>query len=275
MDTATENKCQKCGATDQELHVYQHELYCVTHYNELKMAENLLDAAADKPLKSMVDLETEAISVRSQMAAVKITDQPSYNEAVDMLTTATGWLRNTREFFKSMKDPAYAAWKKICSNENLVCDPTEAGIKQIKGEIVRWDAEQERIRQVEQRRLEEVARKAEEETRLAEAYHMEEQGAPAEVVGAMLEEPIQVHTPVVAERTYEKSSAVTYRDNWGGTCDDLFKLVQFVAKNKQHLNLLQANGPAINQLAKALKESMAIPGIRAVNNKVVATGRSY
>lgn len=220
--------------------------------------------------KTMVELETEAIAVRGQMEAVKITDQQTYDTAVEMLTTASNWLKNAREFFKGMKDPAYAAWKKICSNENLVCDPTETGIKQIKSEIVRWDAEQERERLAEQRRLEEVARKQAEDERLAEAIQMEAQGASQEVIAEVMEAPVVVREIVVAERTYEKSAAVIYRDNWGGSCDDLFKLVQFVAKNKQHLNLLSANGPALNQLAKALKENMQIPGCRAVNSRVIA-----
>lgn len=225
----------------------------------------------DTKQPTLVDLEQEAITVRTEMSAVKITDQATYDEAVTMLTKASGWLKNAREFFKGMKDPAHAAWKKICSNENLVCDPTENGIKQIKAEIVRYDAEQERIRLAEQARLEEEARRRAQSDRIAEAEVMEAQGHDAETIDAVLDAPVVVQTSVVAERTYERSSDVVYRDNWSGEVTDLLALVKYVSKNKQHINLIQINQPSLTQLARALKGAMDIPGIKAVNNKVIAS----
>jgi hypothetical protein len=223
--------------------------------------------------KSLVDIEHEALSISAEMNAIVITDQATYDIAVDKRTAASTWLKNAREFFKGMKDPAYAAWKKICSNENLVCDPVDAQLKQINGALVKWDQEQERLRRIEQQRLADVARREAEEQRLADAIELEKQGAPAEAVEAVISAPVEVFAPVVAAPTYERSKQVVYRDNWGGQCDDLFKLVQAVAKDKSKLGLLQVNQTALNQMAKALKESFAIPGCRAVNNKVAASGR--
>lgn len=226
-----------------------------------------------EPTKTKIEVEMEMLEVKNQMSIIAIRDQGSYDYAVEILTAGSEKLKYARALFKRLKDPAYASWKNICAEENLACDPAEKGIKRIKTEILRWDAEQERLRRVEQQRLEAEAREQAEEQRLADAVHMEDQGAPAEVVDAMLSEPVHVAAPVVAPRTYERSSSVTYRSNWVGSCDDLFKLVQYVAKNKQHLNLLQVNGPAINQLAKALKENFSVPGCKAFDDKVIA-GRS-
>jgi uncharacterized protein YjbK len=55
---------------------------------------------------------------------------------------------------------------------------------------------------------------------------------------------------------------------------NLLNLVKFVAKNPHFIGLLQINQTALNQQAKALKDSMNIPGVQVVNNKVVASGRA-
>lgn len=232
-------------------------------------------AATEQPKgsASLVDIEQESLSIRQEIGALVITNQETYDLAVEKRVQATAWLKNAREFFKGMKDPAYAAWKKICSNENLVCDPTEAAIKKINRALLDWDQEQERLRRAEQARIEEEARKRAEEQRLADAIHMEDQGMPEEVVEEMLAAPVVTHTPVVAAPTYEKSKAVVYKDNWKGQCTDLHALVKAAAKDKNLLGLLMVNQPALNSMAKALKETMSVPGCKALNDRIVSSGR--
>jgi hypothetical protein len=222
---------------------------------------------------TLVDLEQQAISVRTEISALAITDQASYDLAVDKRTAAKSWLKNAEEWFDGIQKPAYEAYKNILTQRKLVCEPTEAAIKKINSALVAFDQEQERIRREEQRRLEEEARRKAEDERLQQAAEMESNGVDAETVNAVLDAPIAITAPVVAAPTYERSSQVVYRDNWSAECFDLFKLVQAVAKDKSKIGLLQVNQTALNQMAKALKESMAIPGCRAVNNKVVASGR--
>ncbi len=230
-----------------------------------------MDAATNTP--SLVELEQEALTVKNEMAAISIVDQESYNDAVLKRTQADKWLRNARDFFKGMKDPAYAAWKKICANENLVCDPVEAVKKQLNRALLDWDYEQQQKQRQAQLELEAEARRKAENERIAQAEQMKAEGATEETIDAVLDTPVQVTEIAVAAPTYEASKAVIYKDNWGGVCDDLFKLVQAVAKDKSKIGLLMVNQPALNQMAKALKESMSIPGCRPVNNRIAATGR--
>lgn len=222
---------------------------------------------------TLVDLEQEAITVRTEIAALIITDQTSYDLAVEKRTAAKSWLKTAEDWFDGIQKPAYDAYKNILNQRKLVCEPTEAAIKQINRALVDWDQEQERIRREEQRRLEEEARQKAEEERLQQAAQMESQGVDVATVNAVLDAPIEVVSRPVAAPTYERSSAVVFRDNWSGECFDLFKLVQAVAKDKSKIGLLQVNQTALNQMAKALKDSMAVPGCRAVNNKVAASGR--
>ena len=237
----------------------------------------------EKP--SLVELEQEAVSVRSSMTAITITNQDTYNLAVEKRTEAANWLKNAKAFFKGMKDPAYAAWKKICSNENEVCNPVEKTISMINGELVRYDREQERIRQEHQRRLDEEARKEAEEQKLADAIHLENQGVSPETVNAILSEPVPVQAPVMAAPTYQKSSAVVYRDNFKCRITDFHALVKAISKDKTKLPMLVGigfsgdtyiPGPNLNAQARILKEAMsqAYPGTTSWNDRGIATGRS-
>lgn len=222
---------------------------------------------------SMIEAEQQAIELQAQLQALTITDQTSYDKAVEARVSAKAWLKEVGEFFDSMQKPAYEAYKKILDNRKTACEPVEKHLANLNRALIAFDDEQERLRREEQRRLEEIAFKEAEEKRLAEAAHLEQVGADAETIDAMLSAPVAVVERPIATPTYERSKAVIYRDNWQGEVTDLFALVKAVAKDKSKLNLLQINQPALNQLAKALKETMAIPGVRAVNNKVAASGR--
>lgn len=224
---------------------------------------------------TLVDLEQQAVSVRSEMAAVVISDQPSYDIAVEKRTAAVTWLKGAEAFFDPSIADAHALHKKLLLQKKTVCEPVEMTIRTINRELIRFDEEQARIRREEQRRLEEEARRKAEEERLAQAEQLQAAGADEDVVDAFIDAPVQVTEIAVAQPTYEKSGAVVLRDNWGAEVFDLHKLVQAIAKDKSKLNLIQANMPALNSMAKALKETMAdaVPGCRAINSRVAASGR--
>lgn len=232
-----------------------------------------MDTGTTRTTPSLVTLEQEAISVRSEMSALTITDQPSYDIAVEKRTAAVNWLKGAESFFDPSIADAHALHKKLLAQKKSVCEPVESTIKTINSALIRFDDEQARIRREEQRRLEEDARRKAEEERIAQAEQLHANGADEEAVDAVLDAPVQVTEIAIAAPTYEKSKEVIYRDNWSGEVTDIKALVKYIAKNPQFIGLLQVNQTALNSQAKALKESMDIPGCRAVNNKVVATGR--
>ena len=179
--------------------------------------------------RSLVDIEQQAISIRSEMAAVVIVDQPSYDIAIEKRTSAVSWLKDAEAFFDPAIADAHALHKKLLAQKKTVCEPTEAAIRSINAALLKWDQEQERIRREEQRRLDEEARIKAEEEQLALAEQMEAQGADSETVDSILQAPVVVTDVVAAAPTYEKSNQVVYRDNWGGEVTDLFALVKAVS----------------------------------------------
>lgn len=222
-------------------------------------------------MQSVIEVEQGAIELQEQLEALSIIDQESYDAAVSARVKAKGWLKDASTFFDSMQNPAYEAYKKILENRKKVCNPVELHVLKLNQALLKWDSEQERLRKEAQREAEAAAYKAAEEQRAIDAAALAQTGADEETVASVLTAPVQVTESFAVAPTYEKSSAVQYRDNWSGEVTDLFTLVKAVAKDKSKLNLLQINQTALNQLAKALKETMSIPGVRAVNNKVVAS----
>lgn len=222
--------------------------------------------------KSVIEFEQEALTVRSQLTAIKIVDQATYDKAVEARKKAREFLKGADEFFDPSISDAHKLHKKLIDQKKSVVGPVNATIGLIDTELVRYDREQERLRQEEQTRLDEIARKAAEEQRLAAAVEMESQGVDPETVEAILDaEPVAI-APVIAAPTYARSTSVSMATTWSGECADIKKVIAAAAKgNKTALSLLQINQPALNGLARSMKGMLAevVPGCRAVANQGV------
>lgn len=221
----------------------------------------------------IIAVETEALELRSALSALAVTDQITYDAAVTARVEAKAWLKNAGEYFDGLVKPVYHAYKGLLDTKKKVLEPVEATVSTINRELLAWDQAQERLRRDAQVKLEQEARAKAEADRIQQAELLQAAGAGEEAIEELLNEPVIVTEMVVAERTYEASKAVVYRDNYSGEVTDLKALVKFIAKNPSFINLIQVNQTAVNQLAKSMKETLAIPGVKAVNNKVVASGR--
>ena len=62
------------------------------------------------------------------------------------------------------------------------------------------------------------------------------------------------------------------REVWSAEVSDLAALVRAVADRKAPAGLVLANQQALDQLARALKETMAVPGVRVRKQTSVAAG---
>ena len=219
------------------------------------------------------EIKQEALTIVEQSKLIKITDQPSYDNACSLLLDQIKPFRKRwAEYWDEVKKPAYAAYKAILDKFNEGDKPLENAERQVKAEIVKWDAEQERIRQELQRKAEEEARKAEEEERLRVATLAEESGATDEEVNAIVNAPITAVAPPV-EPTYFKVSGVSTRENWKARVVDIKKLCAAVAKGQVPPTYVLANDSVLNARAKADKGTLNIPGVVAYNDPIVS-GRS-
>ena len=218
-------------------------------------------------------VKQEALSVIEQSKLVKIIDQPSYDFACDLLTAKIKPFRKRcKEFFDSMREPAYRAYQAVLDRYNETDKPLESAERQIKAAIAKWEFDQLQIQQELQRKAQEEAARREEEERLQAATLAEESGASEEEVQAIVEAPVVVVAPPV-EPTFQKAAGVSSRDNYKCKVNDLKDLCKAIGAGKVPVNYVLPNEPVLNARARADRETLDIPGCVAWNDKIVA-GRS-
>ena len=205
----------------------------------------------------------EALVIAEAGMQLTVTDQPSY----DLAAKSVKRIREIRKHIGEVYDPIQKRERETVKatreERRKYEDPLALAEKHARGEIARFDQEQERLRMEEQRKAEEEARKADEERRLQEAQAAEQNGAKPAVLNRILEQ--QSVTPVPkAAPTYQKASGVGTRENWSAEVTDMRALAEAVSKGKVSINALQANQTFLNQQARSMKDTLQIPGVRAV-----------
>lgn len=201
---------------------------------------------------------------------VAIVDQATYERCCEIARRAAETRKTITERMAPGKKAAHAAWREWCDLEKQLLDAVAGAETIAKQKIVAWDEECERKRQEEQRRLEEEARKRAEEEKLAAAVAAEQEGAAPEEVEAILEEP-EIAAPVYAPPSYQRAQGLSRpRDNWKAQVTSLPALIKYVAAHPEFSHLLQPAMPQINALARAQKNMLNIPGVRAFNDKNIA-----
>jgi hypothetical protein len=250
-------------------------------------------------------LETRALSLPQQARAIQIADQPTYDRAAALLLDVAAMRKEITDYHAPLKQKAFEAHRAICDAEKKMLAPITEAESVLKSSIATYTAEQRRKEEEArrlaaleaQRREEEARRKAalaleeqrrkEEEARLKAAVKAEERGAAPEVVQAILEQPPSItteevqaviETPVyVAPRpvqpSFKAASGVVTRETWRAEVTSIRELCKAIAEGRASENFVTANMTALNQVARAMKTTFNVPGVRAVPETGVAAGR--
>jgi hypothetical protein len=134
-----------------------------------------------------------------------------------------------------------------------------------------YHEEQERKRRAEELRLQEIARKQEEDARLQEAEAAEKDGMHEEA-NAILDAPVVLPKVVVPVAT-PKISGVAFRETWAAEVVNAELLFKAVMEKKVPMSAISINLTFLNQQARSLKAEMNYPGVRTFAVKNVAAGR--
>jgi len=154
--------------------------------------------------------------------------------------------------------------------ENEAFLPIRAAKQVANRKLSDYQAEQERKAAAERARLEKEAKQNEEAHRLEVAEQLEAAGEK-EAAAAVLDEPMTIAPVVAAPKP--ALSGVTFRETFRAEVTDKMALIREIAKTPALLHLAYVNLPAINQLARALKERLSIPGVRVIKEKQIAASR--
>lgn len=205
----------------------------------------------------------EALTLPEQAKAIVILNADDYKRAADFKITLAGWRKKITEEFAPMKEAAHKAHKAITAKEGEYLKPITDAEATLKASIIKWQDEQERLRRIEQARLEAEARAAaerERQQREEEAL----QTAIAEGTEEVYVEPAPYVPPPIAAPTYEKVTGLGITRRWGAEVTDIKKLARAVADGVVPESYVLPNQVALNQRAAADKNSLLIPGVRAI-----------
>lgn len=225
------------------------------------------------PVVEGEQLETRALTLPEKARAVRITDQATYEVATRLFLDFGALRREIEQYHAPLKAKAWEAHKAIVAAEKKMLEPVVEAEAILNRGITAWTVEQKRLDAERQRQAEEAERRRVEEAQEAAAMDAEKQGASPEEVAAVLSEPIVV--PKVAVRpVYKQVAGIRNATFWSAEVFDIRLLCRAVADGKASPELVIPNQPVLNKLAIALKQTLNIPGVKAVSRQSTSrTGR--
>lgn len=205
----------------------------------------------------------------------------------DYMNLAKAFQTKVRDFFKPHKDRAFAAHRGLCQSEVEALRAAVETEDACKRALIAYRREVEELERQERLRLEAIARKQEEERRIQEAAALEAAASanpdPQESLfqrqeaEALIEAPLP--TPVVHVDRAPAAKGSAYKDKWGATLTDKFKVICAVAahgKDRPELiALLDLNESAARKMADMVKvdQKEIVPGLMCVRDINVAGRR--
>ena len=231
-------------------------------------------------------------STGEQALTVRVTDEASYKQASETLSKLVAKKDTTTALLEPFRAVLYSAYEEAAGYKKAALTPLETGEKHIKGQIVTWKNEQERIRQQKireenERRDAEARRLQEEETARIHLADVQDKIDEGDEKGAQLlfeAPPVQAPRPYIAPtfippaatKVENQSSSTTWKVDRDAVESDetgqayiasitaLLKAVKTGAYPiEQAAPLLSWDFAAADKLAGALMAAFAVPGLSA------------
>ena len=225
---------------------------------------------ADLTHPDLTAVETEGLVLAGQAEDLVVRDPATFQAAGQFLVSLKAYQARVHEIFAPIIKAAHDAHKVALAQRDSLLGGAQAAERILKGAMVAYEqqqrAEDERRRQEQDR----IAREQAEAMRQATATALDQAGQPqaAEAVRRAPSAPV-VLPPAPAPPTV---AGVRFSDHWTAEVTDFAALVQAVASGAQPLHLLLPNEPALHALARTLKDTFAVPGVRVTKARRAAAG---
>ncbi len=226
------------------------------------------------------EIETKAVAVIDQYKEYKVVDQKTLDQAGLALGEIKGARKRLEDLFRPMIRKADEATKAIRANFKKFDVPLKNCEDNVKYAIGAFDEAEEKKRAAiqaaaEKAAKEETERLAEEslqkmeDERLGQAADLEDAGyeqAADDLMEQPLPDPEPVAPPpvVLNHPPKAKTAGVSTTKIYNAEVFDLLALAAAVASGTAPASYIMANMPSLNSMAKAQKEELAIPGVRAI-----------
>ena len=227
-----------------------------------------MTAAFESP--AVATLESSVTPVLEEAKSVTVADPIEYNAAAATLKSIRALRDQIAEVFDPICAKAFEAHKAATAQRKRFLDPVDEAERTVKRAMSVYVEAEDRRRLIAEAAAREVARKADEDARLARAAALEAAGAP-EAADAVLEEAPPA--PPVVAIPKPQAQGIRTSTTYSAEVTDLYALVCAVAKDRGLLHLVAPNAPALNAMARALRENLRVPGVRAIAVRGVSVRR--
>ena len=243
-------------------------------------------------------LEKQVGTIQSEVSALNVRNQETYERAVLKLSVVKSMINGPEiAEMRDAVDKAHEAHESALKVWHRWLDPLLAIEKLLKGKILAFDrakkaeedAKQRAIEAAEQKKRDEAARKIREEAdkkareeaariqrdrtipKAEKQAAIEDAKASAAAVAEEQIATVQAAPMPTMEPMYERSSAVSARQNWTAEVVNFPALVAWVAQApNERIGYILPNEQALRSAAKAMKSLAKIPGVRVYDAGSVA-----
>lgn len=225
------------------------------------------------PTIATLDLERRVTTLADQARELVITDQESYDRGAALLRGVVSLRIEIVDHHAEMKRTTHRAWQAAIAAEKKLLDPVAEAERIYKARLTAYEAEQRRIEAEARAQAEKEALAFAEAQREREIEEAEAAGADAAEVAAICAEPLPAVLAELPPPAFQRAAGISTANNWKGECISIAQLVQAIAAGKANINLVAANGTAINALARATRGTLTVPGIKFFNEPTVRARR--
>jgi hypothetical protein len=262
--------------------------------NDAAEAPGVLPASAP----SGTDLMTEATTACEAVVAVTINSPMMYELAAVELVDLQAALKKLNDQRFSITRPMDAAKTAVMNLFRMPTDLVESKIKAVKAGMLAYDQEQKKKAAAQQAILDRIAAdqraqlaaEAQRQSDLAAAEHARAnelmQAGNTEGVADALNRAEEAHntslalqqttgivTAATAATNVPTVDGITTADVWKARVTDTAALLRFIADNPQYHDWIEFKMAGLNELAKAQRTELRIPGVEPFEESRIAAAR--
>lgn len=217
----------------------------------------------------LLDSANGLLAAMEEFRTIDVADEAKAAQAWEWLNTIAVEIKQREEFFAPMKKAAHEAHKVITARENATLQPLRDAKQIINAGLSARQKEVDRLKAIEAAQRAKAEREAEDKRRLEEAEALEAAGEHEEAEAVIVAPVVHAPAPVVRKVDPRES----FRETWKAEVTNLSQLIKAVAANPSLINLIGINQSALDGMARAQREHLAISGVRAVMTKTPITAR--
>lgn len=207
-------------------------------------------------------IEQEIPAFLAILRTVKVLDIDTFKQAGDYCEQITDKEKKVHAYWDEDVERAHEAHKSLVAKRASFLDPLKTAKNWLKQQMKDWQTAEEHKRLEIERQAQEAARKLAEDQALAQAAALEKEGDKA-AAEEVISRPVDVPA-IVVQNTIPKGYGSFTRKTWSADVTDLMSLVKAVAAGQAPLMALSANTAFLNNQARAMKQALNYPGVKAV-----------